>query len=94
MTTQRGRRIRLAAAITATAALVGTAGWFWFDSLVPSTYSIMDMGYVDGGGGPVSGHVHGRGGTAGASVATLTGPRDGAPACPSAYSPADYGDTG
>jgi len=59
-------------------AIVGTLGWLWFDSRVPSTYSVMDMGYVDAGGGPVGGHVHG--GAGGVSVATLTGPADAEPA--------------
>ena len=40
---------------------------------MPSTYSVMDMGYVEAGGG--SAHVHG-GGT---SVADLTGPATGDP---------------
>lgn len=69
----QGRRIRLIAALVATAALLGTLGWFWYDSLVPSTYSVMDLGYVDAGGGPDTGHGH----AGGTSVATLTGPRDG-----------------
>lgn len=69
------RRIGLIAAVVATAGLTGTLGWFWYDSLVPSTYSVMDMGYVDTGGGPASGHQH----TGGTSVATLTGPRDEQP---------------
>ncbi|HEX2356569.1 MAG TPA: multicopper oxidase family protein [Micromonosporaceae bacterium] len=72
------RRIGLAAAIAATVAILGTLGWFWFGSLVPSTYSVMDMGYVDAGGGPGGapggGHDHG-----GTSVATLRGP-EGTPA--------------
>jgi FtsP/CotA-like multicopper oxidase with cupredoxin domain len=72
-----GRRIRLVAATVVTAALVGTLGWFWYASLVPSTYSVMDLGYVDAGGGPPGGHHHG--GAGGTSVATLTGPRDGTP---------------
>lgn len=33
-------------------------GWFWQASLVPSTYSVMDMGYVDYGGGPRSSAGH------------------------------------
>jgi FtsP/CotA-like multicopper oxidase with cupredoxin domain len=73
-------RLRLPLALAATVALVGTLGWFWYDSRVPSTYSIMDMGYVDAGGGPVAGHdAHGSH-EGGASIADLTGPRDEAPA--------------
>ena len=73
------RRIGLAAAIAVTVALVGTLGWFWYASLIPSTYSVMDMGYVDAGGGPAVDHVHSSK-AGGMSVANLTGPRDGTPA--------------
>ena len=48
-------------------------GWYWSASLVPSTYSVMDMGRADFGGGPA--HEHG----GGVSVAELTGPADGEP---------------
>lgn len=46
-------------------AVVAVVGWFWARSLVPSTYSVMDMGYVDLGTGGSSyaaaggGHHHG-----------------------------------
>jgi FtsP/CotA-like multicopper oxidase with cupredoxin domain len=53
--------------------LLGGLGWYWFSSLVPSTYSVMDMGHVDYGGGPA--HEHG----SGVSVADLTGPAGGEP---------------
>lgn len=56
-------------AVLALAAL----GWYWSASLVPSTYSVMDMGRADYGGGPV--HEHG----GGVSVADLAGPADGEP---------------
>jgi len=58
--------------------LVGTLGYLWFDSRVPSTYSVLDMGYADFGGGavPLAGHQH----AGGVSVATLTGPSTGTPA--------------
>jgi FtsP/CotA-like multicopper oxidase with cupredoxin domain len=52
---------------------LGLAGWYWSASLVPSTYSVMDMGHMDYGGGPA--HAHG----AGRSVAELTGPASGEP---------------
>jgi FtsP/CotA-like multicopper oxidase with cupredoxin domain len=52
--------------------------YLWNASRVPSTYSVMTMGYVDLGGGPGSttmDHLsHG-----GVSLATLAGPRDGTP---------------
>src|SRR3954453_24271599 len=41
----------LVPAVVAVVAL-GALGWYWFSSLVPSTYSVMDMGQVDYGGGP------------------------------------------
>ncbi len=47
---------RLAVALAATAAVVTSLGWFWYDSLVPGTYSVVAMGYADFGGGPE--HVH------------------------------------
>lgn len=52
------RRRRLLVAFIATAAVLGPLAWFWYASLVPTTYSVMDMGYVDTGGGPeeVDGH--------------------------------------
>ena len=58
-------------------------GWFWWQSLVPSTYNVMDMGHADYGGGPEAptggagdhtGHD-----MSGVSVADLSGPTSGAP---------------
>ena len=69
---------RLVAAVMATLAIVGTLGYLWNASRVPSTYSVMDMGYVDLGGGPGSPHMAGMDmSTTGSSVATLTGRRPG-----------------
>lgn len=45
-------RLRLLVACLATAALVVPLGWMWWSSLVPDEYSVMEMGYVDLGGGP------------------------------------------
>ena len=62
--------------------LVVPLGYLWWSSRVPSTYSVMDMGYVDlgGGSGTSGGHRLAAGhGTAGTSVSDLTGPRDGTP---------------
>ncbi len=66
------------------AAIIGTVGWFWASSFVPSTYSVMDMGYVDLGGGPagmadVPGMADMPGMPAAVSVADLTGPATGTP---------------
>ena len=46
------RRWGLVLACTATVAILGTLGWFWWSSLVPGEYSVMEMGYPDYGGGP------------------------------------------
>ncbi|MEV4532714.1 multicopper oxidase family protein [Asanoa sp. NPDC049518] len=52
--------------------LVGTLGYLWYDSRVPSTVSVMEMGYADWGGGavPSGGHQH----AGGIDIAGLTGP--------------------
>jgi len=68
----RDRRVRLAVAGGATLLVLAPLVWFWQDSLVPSTYSILDMGYVDGGGRPAT-HEHGGNGPA---VDTLTADPD------------------
>jgi FtsP/CotA-like multicopper oxidase with cupredoxin domain len=62
-------------------ALLGAIGYFWVDSFVPSTYSVMDMGYPDLGGGlpgiaPMA-SMPDMPGTV--SVASLAGPAIGAP---------------
>jgi FtsP/CotA-like multicopper oxidase with cupredoxin domain len=55
-----GERRRLLLAGLATLAVVLPIGWFWYQSLVPSTYSVMSMGYLDYGGGPTGeGEHHG-----------------------------------
>jgi FtsP/CotA-like multicopper oxidase with cupredoxin domain len=66
-------RLRVLLACLATLVIVLPLGWFWLDSRVPSTYSVMDMGYLDYGGGPHVGH-HGVGMR---SVADLTAGTDG-----------------
>jgi FtsP/CotA-like multicopper oxidase with cupredoxin domain len=50
-------RIQLLVACLATLAVVVPLVWMWQASRTPSTYSVMDMGYADYGGGPAS-HVH------------------------------------
>jgi FtsP/CotA-like multicopper oxidase with cupredoxin domain len=58
-------------------------GWLWVSSLVPGTYSVMEMGYPDYGGGPGdAGHTaHALAGPIGqpgdVPVTELTGPRSG-----------------
>ena len=44
------RRLLLAAA--ATLVLLAPVGWMWWSSLLPGSFSVMDMGYLDYGGGP------------------------------------------
>lgn len=44
-------RTRLVAALVATAALLVPLGWFWQSSRLPGSYSVMDMGHADYGGG-------------------------------------------
>ena len=39
-------------AIAAALAIVVPLAWMWWDSRMPGSYSVMDMGYVDPGGGP------------------------------------------
>jgi FtsP/CotA-like multicopper oxidase with cupredoxin domain len=54
--------------------IVVPLGYLWWGSRVPSTYNVMDMGYVDLGGGsrvPMTG---------GTPVSDLTGPSTGTPA--------------
>ena len=59
--------------IAAAAAVVLPLGYFWQQSLLPSEYSVMDMGYIDSGGGPspASGQHHG-----GTSVTDLVADKD------------------
>ena len=41
-------------ACAATVAILAPLGWFWWQSLLPGEYSVMDMGYIDYGGGEAS----------------------------------------
>ena len=72
---------RLAIVAGAAAAAVGLAfvGWSWWTSRLPGTYSVMDYGSAEFGGGAAAAAEmeHARMGH-GTSVTTLTGPR-GAP---------------
>jgi FtsP/CotA-like multicopper oxidase with cupredoxin domain len=62
-------RRRLLIALVATAAVLAPIGWFWQGSRLPSTYSVMDMGYADYGGGSQTMTHHE---LMGRSVASLT----------------------
>jgi FtsP/CotA-like multicopper oxidase with cupredoxin domain len=68
--------IKIAIAAGATVAILGPLGYFWQDSLVPSTYDMAAMGYPDFGSGAAAGHVHGIGSI---NVTDLTGPTTGQP---------------
>jgi FtsP/CotA-like multicopper oxidase with cupredoxin domain len=65
-------RIAAAVAVVLLVAVLAVLGKAWWDSRIPETYSVMDHGWVDdGGGAPVDSHAaHGRG----RSVAELRGP--------------------
>lgn len=52
-------RRRTLLAVLATVVLLAPVAWLWFASLVPSRYSVLQMGAADYGGGPGSfGHDH------------------------------------
>lgn len=46
------RRLRVALPLLAAAVIVVPMTWMWQASRLPAEYSVMDMGYVDYGGGP------------------------------------------
>ena len=50
--------LRQIVAIAATLVIVVPLAWMWQASRMPGSYSVMDMGYVDAGGGPVSATGH------------------------------------
>ena len=54
----RVRRLRLPLALLATAVVVTPIAWLWWDSRLPDSYDIAEMGYADYGGGPETGHDH------------------------------------
>ena len=45
------RALRLVLPVLATVALVAPLGWMWQASRMPGVYSVMEMGYLDYGGG-------------------------------------------
>lgn len=48
----RQDRVRLLVGLVLTLAIVVPLGWMWWDSRLPGSYSAMDMGELDYGGGP------------------------------------------
>lgn len=62
MTSRHRRLLRVWVPVLATLAVVAPLAWLWQASRVPSSYSLLDMGYLDYGGGPqpeasVAGHA-------------------------------------
>jgi FtsP/CotA-like multicopper oxidase with cupredoxin domain len=62
-------------ALVALLVVLGFVGKAWYDSRLPDTFSAMEMGVPDYGGGTTGVHQH----HGGRSVATLTGPKGGVP---------------
>src|SRR5688500_11052602 len=56
----RSTRVRLLVSVLATVVILAPLAWLWQSSLVGQSYSVMGMGTLDYGGGPV-GHGHGHG---------------------------------
>jgi FtsP/CotA-like multicopper oxidase with cupredoxin domain len=52
-------RVRLVISVLATLVILAPLAWLWQSSLVGDSYSVMEMGYLDYGGGPVGSHDHG-----------------------------------
>ena len=78
-------RVRALVGIALSLAIVGPLGWMWWNSLLPASYSAMDMGFADYGGGPaagpgdhddMAGMTHTSGGV---SVASLDTPKGAKP---------------
>src|SRR5688572_459521 len=55
----RSTRVRLVVSVLATVAILAPLAWLWQSSLVGNSYSVMAMGTLDYGGGPVADHGHG-----------------------------------
>jgi len=69
-----GKRLRVLLPILASVAILAPLAWLWQASLLPKSYSAMDMGYLDFGGGDAgqesaAGHHHG--GASAGSVADI-----------------------
>jgi FtsP/CotA-like multicopper oxidase with cupredoxin domain len=54
----RRERLRLLVALVATVVVVTPLAWMWWHSRLPDSYSVMDMGYEDRGGGPAMPAAH------------------------------------
>ena len=69
-------RTRTLVAVVAALALLVPVGWMWADSLVPTPYSVMDMGTPDFGGGPGEHAGHAMTGPAVDTLREPPGPAD------------------
>jgi FtsP/CotA-like multicopper oxidase with cupredoxin domain len=58
----RRRALKIVLPILATVAILAPLAWLWQASRVPGAYSVMDMGYLDYGGGAVHDPGSGHGG--------------------------------
>ncbi|RYV49670.1 multicopper oxidase family protein [Pengzhenrongella frigida] len=75
------QRLRLAVACGATALIVGLLGVFWYNSRLPASYSVMDMGHAEYGGGPIGSMPHdGHDGHAGGEEPAADGAASAVPA--------------
>ena len=78
-------RVRVLVGVLLTLAILVPLGSMWWSSLLPSSYSVMDMGYADYGGGPrpQAGGGHDMPGlkpmSGGTSVTSLDTPKGGRP---------------
>src|SRR6188472_4523706 len=67
-------RVRVLVGVALTLAIVLPLGWMWWDSRLPASYSVMDMGTPDWGDGRPSramGHDHEHHGSSSVSVDDL-----------------------
>ena len=73
----RKDQVRVLVGVVLTLAIVVPLGWMWWDSRLPSSYSVLEMGEPDWGGGPrpaEGGHAHGQtGGHTGGQTGGQTG---------------------
>src|SRR5512133_360751 len=58
MASRTSTRVRLIISLVAALAILAPLAWLWQASLVPNSYSVMGMGYLDYGGGLVASHDH------------------------------------
>jgi FtsP/CotA-like multicopper oxidase with cupredoxin domain len=77
---RHGPRIAALVGVAVLVGIVAVIGKMWWDSRLPDTYSVMDYGNADYGGGSASTpHSNHEGSAHGLSVADLQGPQTGTP---------------